>query len=308
MLFLLALALVAALVMAGLGCSGSGGGGTGSTSSSVATDATGTVGASTTLASVVPGEHLRDAKASLAAIVGVPATDLKISGVSKESLDADVALEWGGGKAEVDSSTGRIYLVSVTSARASSFAPFMPAAQLEGKARRMVAGLGWTSDMLAGMGFKQERTGVLSEGAGIYTTTWNAHDSEGAPLDGFAEVVLDGRTGGLVRFSLSRGSQGTAVAGAIGEHEALAIAQTCIYLKSDEVKIPLAGDGSLILLDKSVSEEIKMLTDRQITGGDPLLAWVITITGRVGDKNVGGTVYIDASTGKVLEYVAAPAE
>jgi hypothetical protein len=306
-LLTLALLLVAGLGVAAPGCGDSGTGGPGSLDGSATTlNGTATGGGTesvSTATTQMPGDSLDDAKMSLALVFGVAEADIQVTSKTPGSPNADFVLEWQGGQAEVDSTTGRVYLVSGELSAGGSYVPFLSEARLVTEARRIMNGLGWTDTMLGSVGFQQERPGTLTEGTGLYTVAWAQYDSEGIPMDGAAELRVDGRTGGLVYLSVSPGVGGPDLAGALTEADALAIAQTEIYLKTKEPKISLAGDGSLILLNRSVTEQLTIIDDREMTGGKPLDVWVITLTGTSSGVMVGGTTYIDAATGDVLKYV-----
>jgi hypothetical protein len=276
-------------------------------------------GATTTLGAAVterdstefvlaPGEGLAEAKRNLALILGVATAGMRLSASAPAAPGADAVIEWETGSAEVDSMAGRVYLVSANQAQVDPRQLYMTEPRLTVAARRMPAALGWEDGMLAALGFKQEQPGALSSVTGLFCLTWSRYGAEGALEDGFVEVYVDGRAGSLVSFSLSLGSEGPDVAGALGAKDAVDIAETYIYLKTKDPDIPMAGDGSLILLQKSVAQELKVVEDRKITRGEPLLTWVISLTGAVEGKTVGGTVYINAMTGEVLYYEASSDE
>lgn len=248
-------------------------------------------------------ELLLRAQLALAAATGVEVADMHIAAAGAEAPGANVVIEWSGGRAEVDDSTGRVYSVLAEQRQSNALLPFLTEERLEMEALGMVRDLGWTDGTLAGLGFKQHSPGTLAEDTGLYTITWGEFDEKGKTKDGFIVMELEGRTGRLVGLSIWLGSDAPEIAGTISEAEALVIAQTQIYLHTDKPKIPLAGDGSLILLNRSSSQELRQIEDSKIVE-EPTLCWVVTITGTVNLQVVGGTVYIDARTGEVKKYQA----
>jgi hypothetical protein len=256
-----------------------------------------------------PEQALRDAKSRLAQVLGVDAGQFSASAATPSSPQADAVLAWPQGTAELDSANGRIYLVASQQSAGAAAEPLLSPDRLKYQALRDVSDLGWNAGMLAGLGFRQDQDGVLKEDTGLYTLLWSQYDEKSTRLDGQLETSLDGRTAMLVGFDVSLASTGPSIAGAIGEEQAMGIAQTTIFLKTTDLKLPLAGDGALLLANKAVAEKLAVVKDSKITKNKSVLLWVIRITGVVDSKTdkgmvtVGGTVYIDAKTGAVLSYV-----
>ena len=250
------------------------------------------------------GQGIPNAKLALAQALGLDAKDLSRSAATPSSPQADVVLEWAGGTAEVDSRSGLVYSIAVRQVAASTTAQSLNEEGLKYQALQMVATLGWTKGMLDGLGFRQEQPGVVSSDGSIYSLTWSQYDDKGLREDGRVEVRLDRRTSALVGLSVSLATQGVSIAGSISESEAMGIAQTTVFLRTIKPKITLAGDGSLLLAGGAVLEKLVVVNDHKITKDKPVLMWVITITGTVDSQKVGGTVYIDAKTGAVLNYVS----
>lgn len=248
-------------------------------------------------------ELLRRAQLALAGAMGVEVADMHIAAVSADAPGANAVIAWEGGRAEVDDSTGRVYSAIAEQRQPNALLPLLTEERLEMEALGIVRDLGWTDGTLAGLGFKQHAPGTLAEDTGLYTITWGQFDEKGKTEDGFIVMELEGRTGRLVGFSVWLGSDAPEIAGTISEADALVIAQTQIYLHTDKPKIPLAGDGSLILLNRSSSQELRQIEDSKIVK-EPTLCWEVTITGTVNLQVVGGTVYIDARTGEVKKYQA----
>ena len=303
----LSLLLLSIIVAAGVGASGcslTGTGGSGTTLSNGETSVTGVATTTSTLAgTLTTTEELNRARLVLANASGVDVSSMHVVAGQPGSPSANVIVEWEGGRAEVDDSTGIVYAAGMTQPPASGFSQFMSEDRLKMEALQLVRDLGWTDGTLAGLGFKQVEPGTLVEGTGLYTITWTQLDSEGETQDGSIVLKLDGRTAQLVQFSAWPGSDAPDIAGVISEADALRIAQTTIYLQTDKPKLSLAGDGSLILINRAVSEELKTVEDSKIVK-KPTLCWVITIMGTFDLQIVGGTVYMDAKTGKLLKYVA----
>jgi len=247
-------------------------------------------------------ENLRSIEQSLGGLVGVDPATMQVTQAAPESPSADTVIQWAGGSAEVDGKTGLVYEVSAERAATSSSEEAMTLDLLRSRAFVVMDQLGWTQGTLAGLGFKQEQPGTLAGGAGLYTISWAQYQGDGTRNDGSIVLALEGHTGQLVQLSVWLGSKAPVIEGAIPEAVALQVAQAQIYLNTDKPKISLAGDGSLILIGRKVVEELKVIDDADITGETPRLCWVITVTGKVGQQTVGGTVYLDALTGEVLDY------
>lgn len=298
--------------MGSAGCSLTGSGPTDTTLSggttTVATGGTTTVATGRTATTTLAGgqtstEALLRAELALADVTGVEVSTMHIAAGEPGSPGADVVLEWEGGRAEVDGSTGTVYAASMTQSATSASSESLAKDRLDREARQLVRDLGWTDGTLAGLGFKQVEPATLAEDTGIYTIAWTELDDKGKAQDGSIVLKMDGRTARLVEFSAWLGNDAPDIAGVISEADALRIAQTTIYLQTDKPKLSVAGDGSLILINRAVSEELKTVKDAKIVA-KPTLCWVVTILGTVDLQLVGGTVYLDAETGGVLKYEA----
>jgi hypothetical protein len=252
----------------------------------------------------------RDAEATrhavekaLATSTGGDLATMKLSDAAPGSPSANAVIEWTGGKAEFDSSTGMVYSVSAEKSTAAGSGGLLTEERLGYEATNIMHSLGWTEGALQGLGFKQQQPAAL-ESTGIYTMTWSQYDATGAQQPGSIVLTLDGGTGLLLSLSAWPGNEATDIAGLITEAQAMQIVQTQIYLRTSKPKLSLAGDGSLILVNRRVTEELKVVTDKKIVKTTPRMCWVVTLLGTVGTNTVGGTVYIDASTSEVLKYEA----
>ena len=246
---------------------------------------------------------LGQAKVALSRVLGIDAGIIRAQAGTPQSAEADVTLTWDGGTSEVDSATGIVYGVSLSKAPSGGSGQLLMVERLRYEAVGVLSQLGWTEGALAGFGFKEDGTGSLAEGSALYTSSWNRYDGKGVEQVGSIVLTLDARTAALVSFSASLGSDAANLAASVTEASALAIAQTEIYLRTTQPKLSLTGDGSLILLGRTMSEQLIVVKDSKITK-TPTLCWVIVIRGSVGQETVGATVYIDANTGKVVKYVA----
>lgn len=296
------LAAIVVLPLTGCGCSGTAGVSSTSSDASTTTSISAAAETGEDGAVILTQGGLSAAKDALAGLFDLTMDEIGISARVPASAGADTVLVWAAGQADVDGVSGRIYSVAVDRPFVDTRWPALADVRLRYLAGRMPAQLGWGEDMLAGLGFRQEQPGALLADQDIYVLTWAQYDGAGSPADGVAEVQLDSRTGDLVGFTMFLGSEAPDISGALSAAEAMAIAETHIFLETDDLKIPLTDDGSLVLLGKSLSQELKTLEDGKITRGKPLLTWVISLTGTVDGKTVGGTVYIDATTGRVLAY------
>jgi hypothetical protein len=246
-------------------------------------------------------EAVHKVEQALAGFVGVDPADIKVSGTATSSPSADTVVEWTGGKAELDSRTAIVYAVTTGQPAAGGGQP-LSEDRLRYEAVTVAAALGWSEGALQSLGFK-EQPGTLA-GSGVYTMTWKQYDAKGAQLDGSVVLSLDDSTAALVNFSAWPGSVSSDIAGAIPEAQAMQIAETQIYLRTDQPKLSLDGNGSVILLNRKVTEELKIVSDKTVVKNDPRLCWVITVLGTVGTQTVGGTTYLDAASGAVLKYEA----
>lgn len=249
-----------------------------------------------------PGEGLADAEERLLQVLGLQPDDLRVSDLAPGARGADTVLIWAAGKAEVDSATGRVFLVSMNRPEVDPGRSFMSEVQLKHEAGKIPGLLGWGDGMLLGMGFRQDQPGTVSAEAGLFTLVWVQYAGERTDTDGRVEVHVDARSGQLAGFSVSLASDRPDVEGALGASDALDIAETQIFLKTKTPAIPLTGDGSLILMNRQLSQELQVVKDRKITKDKPVLTWVISLSGTVENTTVGGTVYVDAMTGEVLSY------
>ena len=179
---------------------------------------------------------------------------------------------------------------------------FLGDVQLKHEAGKIPGLLGWGEGMLSGMGFRQDQPGTLTPDTGLYTLVWVQYAGERSATDGRVEVHVDARSGELAGFTVTLAGDRPDVEGALGASDALDIAETHIFLKTKTPAIPLMGDGSLILINRQLSQELMVLKDRKITKDKPVLTWVISLSGTVENEIVGGTVYVDAMTGEVLAY------
>jgi hypothetical protein len=247
-------------------------------------------------------EGVLKAKRLLTAVASVAPEEIVMADEAPNAPGADAVLRWGSGRAEIDSGVGRIYFVSVASSTADSSVSPLAEDRLRLEAVAKMHALGWTDGTLQGLGFVEEQPGRLDEQSGLYTLGWRQKQLDPKSSYSAVDISVDGRTAALVHFSAWIGSNALDIAGAISEPQALQIAQTEIYLESDSKKLTLAGDGSLILLSRAVNEELKYVKDKTYTRNKQVLCWVITVLGRVGQQLMGGTVYVDAKTGKVLHY------
>jgi len=295
-------ALFAALVVATAGC-GDGSPGTEDPDAAQGSTTTTTVYVAPVDGALEPGDGLAAAKKGLAQILGLATADLRVSTLVPRSPGADAVVVWTAGRAEIDSATGRVYFLSTEVPYVDPRRALMSAALLKYKAEKAPALLGWGDATLDGMGFRQVQEGAISPDTDLYTLVWDQYSADGSATDGFLEIRLDPRSGETAWFSMSPAGEGPEIAGALGAADAMSIAETHIFLQTKTV-IPLAGDGSLILIDKKVSQELKTVQDRKITRDKQVLTWVISLSGLVGDETVGGTVYVDATTGEVLAYEA----
>jgi hypothetical protein len=276
-----------------------------STASTGATESLGSSADSSTVATILSSEEgLRLARLTLAQVLSLDAKAISVSTATPSSPQADAVLEWAGGTAEVDSTAGRIYGVGVQQAASGQSAQAMTEEGLTYQALQVATKLGWTTGMLSGLGFRQEQPGTLAADTGVFTLDWSQYNDQGVRTGGLLEVRLNAASAALAGFSVSLGSQNLSIAGTISEQQAMGIAQTEIFLKTVKPKIPIAGDGALLLSGEAVSEKLGVVTDHKITKDKQLLLWVIRITGAVDSQVVGGTVYIDAKTGVVVEYLA----
>lgn len=291
------MSLAIAVLTAGCSLSAAAGTGTTSTSEEVATGPA---------AARSAAEAVRAVKQALAGFVATDPAEMKVVEAIPSSPMADTVLEWTGGKAELDSRTGVVYAVSTEPLATVGAQGLLTEDRLRFEAVTMAGALGWTEGALQGLGFRQEQSPSLGS-ADIYTITWTQYDAKGAQREGSLVLTLDGKTAGLVSLSALVGSDAHEVAGAITEAQAMQIAQTQIYLNypvTAKPKLSLAGDGSLILLNRRVTEQLKVVDDSKIVGDNPRLCWVMTVLGTVGTQTVGGTVYLDAANGEVLKYEA----
>ncbi|MBN1631614.1 MAG: hypothetical protein JW990_17815 [Thermoleophilia bacterium] len=295
-------ALFVALVLSAAGC-GDGSPGTEDPDAAQGSTTTTTVYVAPLDGVLEAGDGLAAAKQGLVQVLGLATADLRVSTLVPRSPGADAVVVWTAGRAEIDSATGRVYFLSTEIPHVDPRRALMSDTLLKCKAEKVPALLGWGDGTLHGLGFRQVQAGAISPDTDLYTLVWDQYAGDGSVTDGSIEIRLDPRSGETAWFSLWPAAEGPEIAGALGAADAMSIAETHIFLQT-KTAIPLAGDGSLILMGKKVSQELKMVKDRKITRDKQVLTWVISLSGLVGDEAVGGTVYVDATTGEVLAYEA----
>ncbi len=242
--------------------------------------------------------------------IGLSPKAIELRGGEAELPTADSSLHWEGGVAEFDSTTGRVVLISNTSAPADPSAEALTDDELASRADALLALLGWEEAALAAGHFSPELRGAaLSITATERCWSWVGHTAAGILNGSRIDLSLAPEDGTLRRFAFHAGAGEVAgdASAAISQDEAVRIARDLIL----EAVLPLARarygdslDASDIPLD--LQEATLTWTNAPaVTGGKTVLIWRIQLVGRdLSGVTVGGTVYLEAETGQVLQQLS----
>lgn len=245
----------------------------------------------------------------LAAALGIPPGEFKENASVPRVEGADAVVEWAKGLAQIDSTTGRVLMLSQEAQEGDITAELRGYAELDRRATLLAELLGWDEAALAKEGFRPEESGLLSAVMCLYHKTWASYTSQGVRNNGLIEVKLDGRDGQLVSFHYFPGAGDPPVdtAEAISQEEAEAIAEKTIeeVILQHIRTLPAEDQAEASQLTwESRESELKITDAHAVTGGETKLIWVVGLLGKDGTGSpIAGTVYIDAMTGAVLQQL-----
>ena len=290
----LAFALALTISVLAAGCEPTDSGNVGSTAApAVSTAVAPSAGYPSSTHAVSPAVPIELRLAGALGKIGITLADMQVSTEPAESPHADVALEWEGGSAEVDTTGGRVYLFSHERPEGPGSAPLLDDEELEAKVWEYLYAFGWDDTLLGVLYFDRLTSppaGSVSESTGLYTWDWHESAFDTDPTEkGLIEIQLDARTGDLARFSVSPDTADWLdLSGVISGDRAVKIARGELGMRGDR-----AG---------SVGATLMMVGDPAITGGQALLTWYIQLEGTdPDDPFIAGDVYLDAQTGAVLK-------
>jgi hypothetical protein len=245
----------------------------------------------------------------LAVAVGIPPGEMKENPSLPRVEGADAVVEWAKGLAHVDSTTGRVLMLSQQAQDGDITAELQDYAELDRRAMLLAELLGWDEVALAEEGFRSDESGLLSAVMCLYHKTWVSYTSQGVCNNGLIEVKLDGRDGQLVGFHYFPGAGELPVdtAKALSQEQAEAIAEKNIEeVVLQQIRILAAEDQAVAsrLTWDTRESVLKITSAPAVTGGETKLVWVVSLGGKDGTGSaVAGTVYIDAMTGTVLQQL-----
>jgi hypothetical protein len=261
-----------------------------------------------TSAVVAQPDLLVSAERQLETALGIPEEAVGVSTSQNPALSgADTVLQWDGGRAWVDSDTGAIVGLLQERAGDDAKAPFLEDSQLAAAAASFLASVGWDDTVLGVAGFRPDSGGVVSEDAREYTKMWVAYTTQGVRTDGLIQVRLDATSARILAFihHAGVGDIGTDVSAAISQSEAEAIARKTMEgsLAAQSSTGSAGATASEDNTELRLEEALLKLTDAPgITGGATELIWLVKLVGADEDGcAAGGTVYIDALTGRVVQ-------
>ncbi len=160
--------------------------------------------------------------------------------------------------------------------------------------------MGWSEEALKDAGFRSQGDGVLFEDLSEYQRTWVGYTAQGVQTDGLIEIRLDAREGRVVSFLCHAGVGDVPVdlAAAIPQSRAEAIARA-------EIERTASQEGTASAAGYTLKQSLLKLTKAPaLTGGETKLVWVMQLIGKdASGAPVGGTVYIDALSGQVLQHL-----
>jgi len=245
--------------------------------------------------------------------LGIAANGITGSASKPALPSADAVLQWSSGLADIDTSTGQI--LSVVQDRnpgvaGDPFPPFLDNSQLASIANHFVLLVGWDDAALAGSGFRPGSAGIVSQAMCEYRQTWDAFTSQGVRTDGTIEVRLDARDGRIESFFYNRGvgDTPTNVSMAISQSEAESTARATIqsYIAQQPNTGSDTSQTTAATVDLTLSSAVLKLTNAPaLTDGATKLIWLVTLNGEDSTGlAVGGNVYIDALSGKVIQFLS----
>lgn len=237
----------------------------------------------------------------LGAALGIPPDSIVKDATTPVLAGADAVLKFPGGVAEVDTKTGRLIALVNRGGLETGKLPFLSLSELDLRVTQFASQVGWNEQALKAAGFRPEGEGDLLEDMSEYQKEWVGYTSQGIRTDGLIEIRADARTGRVVSFLYHPGVGDVPVdaSGAISESAAVDIGRTVVAQRASEQGGP-AVDG--YDLKQSL---LKLTAAPALTGGAPRLVWVIQLVGEdAAGSPLGGTVYIDALSGQVIQYLA----
>lgn len=243
----------------------------------------------------------------ICAVVGLPAEAIELRRGGAELPTADCSLHWEGGFAEFDSATGRIVLISNTSAPAVSGTAPPSSPELNSRADALMALLGWDQAALDAGHFTSElRDDMTLSHTTAHRWSWVGHTSAGILNESRIDLRLAPEDGTLLLFAFHAGAGEVPGDGsdAISREEAIKIAHDLI-VKRDLPRAQLQSDTPLKAGDLHLITNEATLTWTNapaVTGGETMLIWRVALVGTdPSGRTLGGVVYLDAHNGRVLQ-------
>jgi hypothetical protein len=240
--------------------------------------------------------------------LGLSEGSVTVSDKAARLPDADVLLSCGGeGEAELDLDTGRVVYL-IPGPRDPDSGLRLPTEELDAKATRLAETMGWDAVALAAEGFTVEEAKLIDHGDAPteYTKRWRGHDEQGIPNNGLIDAAVDASTGEVLHFFYNPGPRTSLDQSAtIAEEEAVGIARA--YLEGESWS-GTSTTGSAATPGGGLTMQSAALvhTDAPgITGGREMLVWVLEFGGMTERGEATATVYLDAVTGKVLNWATA---
>jgi hypothetical protein len=237
-----------------------------------------------------------EAKAVLAAALGVDAAGISAHPPAGSPPATDTLLKWQGGEAWLNAA-GRITRIMQDEQPAGPSDTYLSTAELETRTDHLLSLMGWDADALAFEGLRPDPSGFSDQsGTHEFVKTWTGYASPDVQNGGIIEVRLDARDGTPVLFHYERGAGVWPVdlSHAISRDDAVSIARTKILAQSPDATLQLE------------SATLKLTDAPAIANGEMVLIWLVVFSGRdPSGAAAGGWVYVDAYTGEIRQFLVA---
>jgi hypothetical protein len=236
-----------------------------------------------------------EAQSRLEAVLGLVEAETAVEPIPADLPgESDTLLGWQGGFAWLDPDGGITYVTRPASPAQPGEA-YLTGAELENVAECVMGALGWDGDSLTLENLRADPP-TFSDASGTheFVKTWTRYTRQGILDSGGIELRLDARDGGVTRFQYDKGARGFDVdlSQILSREEAVAKAMERVEQEFPEVDVEVE------------TATLKFTNAPALTEGDIRLIWLVVVTGREpGGGPGGGWVYVDALTGRILQYL-----
>ncbi len=236
-----------------------------------------------------------EAQSRLEAVLGLVEAETAVEPIPADLPgESDTLLGWQGGFAWLDPDGGITYVTRPASPAQPGEA-YLTGAELENVAECVMGALGWDGDSLTFENLRADPpTFSDASGAHEFVKTWTGYTRQGILDSGGIELRLDARDGSVTRFQYHKGARGFDVdlSQILSREEAVDRAVERVEQQFPEVDVEVE------------TATLKFTNAPALTEGDIRLIWLVVVTGRepAGGPG-GGWVYVDALTGRILQYL-----